>query len=531
MLKTLQILLTQQNNPSLDLYQVIIPIIPINPINPITPINAPTHKDHHQKRPNIMRKLLITLLLVFTGMTAITAQTRELHILSVNDMHATLDNMPMLAAIADSLRDIDKQTLIFSAGDNRTGDPVNDLYPIPTYPMTALMNLIGFDASALGNHEFDSAQKGLAKVVSTSNFPYLCANLKADAEFRIQTEPYRIFVIDGIKIGVLGVVQLGTKGLPDAHPDLLHGLSFTPVEETIRQYEWLRDKVDIYILLSHVGFEDDVVLAEKFPYFDLIIGGHTHTQLNGGELHNGVLVTQNENKLKLATYITLKVVDGKLVEKSAKNIDVKGFGRKNEVAESMVKFFASNPEFKRVLTTAEEFNNVEQLGCLMCDAIKEMLGADIALQNGGGVRLSKKEAGPFTVNDVLRLDPFNNQCVEMEVTGEEFKQMYISCFSNDSHDPPFVSGVRCELVADTLTRVAKDVRLFTPDGKKFNLKKKYRVVCNSYVAAICDSPRKDEGHGTGKRCSDLLIQYLDGHAPIDYRDVQRVTVIHTQSKK
>ncbi|MBP5507205.1 MAG: bifunctional metallophosphatase/5'-nucleotidase [Prevotella sp.] len=478
-----------------------------------------------------MRKLFISWLLVFTTLTSATAQTRDLHILSVNDMHATLGHMPMLAAIADSLRGIDKQTLVFSAGDNRTGDPVNDLYPIPSYPMTALMNLIGFDATALGNHEFDNGQKGLAQVISTSNFPYLCANLKASPEYRIQTEPYHIFVIDGIKIGVLGMVELGTKGLPDAHPDLLQGLSFTPVEETIRQYEWLRDKVDIYILLSHVGFEDDVALAEKFPYFDLIIGGHTHTQLKGGELHNGVLVTQNENKLKLATYITLNVENGKLVGKSAKNINIKSFPKKNEVAESMVEFFASNPEFKRVLTTAEEFDNLEQLGCLMCDALTETTGADIALQNGGGVRFSEKKAGPFTVNDVLRLDPFGNECIEMELTGEEFKKMYISCFTNDSHDPPFVSGVKCELVADTLTREAKDVRLYTLDGKKLNLKKKYRVVCNSYVAAICDAPRKDQGHSIGKRCSDLLIQFLDGHAPIDYRNVKRVTIVHSPGKR
>lgn len=477
-----------------------------------------------------MRKFLLTCLLAITGMGCMTAQTRDIHILSVNDMHATLDHMPMLAAIADSLRGVDKGTLVFSAGDNRTGDPVNDLYPIPSYPMTALMNLIGFDASTFGNHEFDSGQKGLEKVISTSNFPYLCANIEA-GPWHIQSVPYQVFVIDGVKVGVLGVVQVGVRGLPDAHPDYLRGFTFTQPEEAIRKYEWLRKEVDVYILLSHVGFEDDVALAEKFPYFDLIIGGHTHTQLKGGELHNGVLITQNENKLKLATLTTLQVKDGKVVGKQAENIDVKHFPVKNEAAKSLVRFFASNPEFKRVLTTAEsDFSNVEQLGSLMCDALRETTGADIALQNGGGVRLSKKKAGPFTVNDVLRLDPFDNQCVEMEVTGEEFRQMFLSCFTNDSHDPPFVSGVRCELFADTLKRVAKDVRIYTPDGKKLKKKKTYRVVCNSYVAAICDAPRNDQGHSIGKRCSDLLIQFLDGHAPLDYHDVKRVTVIHSAAK-
>ena len=364
-----------------------------------------------------MKKLFFLWLLAALTAMNVASQTRELHIISANDMHATLDKMPVLAAIVDSLRTVDKNLLVFSAGDNRTGNPVNDLYPIASYPMTSLMNFIGFDASALGNHEFDNKQEGLAKVISTSNFPYLCANMKADPALGIHTEPYHIYFVDGIKIGVLGVVEIGVRGIPSAHPDYLKGLSFIAPEEAIRQYEWLRNEVDVYILLSHIGFEEDVEMAKKFPYFDLIIGGHTHTQLDGGEMHNGVLVTQNENKLKKVTYTTLKMEGKKVVGKTAKNIVMKGFGSTNEVAAAMVDFFASNPEFRRELTTAtRDFPNTESLAVMMCDALIQVTGADLALANGGGVRLSDKKAGPFTVGDVLRLDPFDNQCVEMSVT-------------------------------------------------------------------------------------------------------------------
>ena len=98
-------------------------------------------------------KTIILVILTMMAMAGnIKAQQRQIHIVSANDMHATIDNMPMLAAIVDSLREIDNNTLVLSAGDNRTGNPINDLYSIPTYPMTALMNFIGFDASAFGNH-------------------------------------------------------------------------------------------------------------------------------------------------------------------------------------------------------------------------------------------------------------------------------------------------------------------------------------------------------------------------------------------
>ena len=80
---------------------------------------------------------------------------QTVHILAVNDMHATLENMPRLAAIADSLRNLYPSLLVLSAGDNRTGNPFNDMYKPSGYPMVALMNQIGFNASAVGNHDFD----------------------------------------------------------------------------------------------------------------------------------------------------------------------------------------------------------------------------------------------------------------------------------------------------------------------------------------------------------------------------------------
>ena len=104
---------------------------------------------------------------------------------------------------------------------------------------------------------------------------------------------------------------------------------------------------------------------------------------------------------------------------------------------------ASNPEFRRELTTAtRDFPNTESLAVMMCDALIQVTGADLALANGGGVRLSDKKAGPFTVGDVLRLDPFDNQCVEMSITGDEFCQMIVSCYENDDQQLPLIGGAK-----------------------------------------------------------------------------------------
>ena len=99
------------------------------------------------------RNCLLGLALLIA--TNVFGQKQEVHILAVNDMHATIEAFPKLAAIADSLRTLYPSLLIFSAGDNRTGNPLNDMYEVSSYPMVALMNQVGFNATAVGNHEFD----------------------------------------------------------------------------------------------------------------------------------------------------------------------------------------------------------------------------------------------------------------------------------------------------------------------------------------------------------------------------------------
>lgn len=87
------------------------------------------------------RKLwLLTVALLLA--VATFGEKREIHILATNDMHASIEYFPQLAAIVDSLRGIDPGLLVFSAGDNRTGNPMNDQYEIPSYPIVALMNLV-----------------------------------------------------------------------------------------------------------------------------------------------------------------------------------------------------------------------------------------------------------------------------------------------------------------------------------------------------------------------------------------------------
>ena len=465
----------------------------------------------------MMKKLLYSTLLMLVALT-VSAQKREVHILSINDPHAAIDRFPRLGYVADSLRALYPDLLILSAGDNRSGDPINDMFDIPAYPMVALMNQVGFHATAVGNHEFDSNQDGLARLINLSTFSTLCANMEPDAKWQMHVKPYQKFDVGGVMVGVLGITALGSMGTPESHPMRLTDIKFMDPLETIKKYEFLRKECDVVLLLSHLGYADDVKFSAELPWVDIIVGGHSHTQLKGGEMHNGILITQNNKSLKYATHSTL-VLDGKqITSKKAERIAIAGGQNINQTLAELVRYFSENPAFKRVLAVADTpFDNNEELGCMVCDAYMAETGADLSYQNAGGVRIDSHDAGNMTVGDVMKMDPFQNDAVEVSVTGKELVEMLISCYDNDKQRFPYVGGMTCDVTINPADGKIKKLVLLDKDGKKLNLKKTYRVVSNSYTVAVSPTKRADQGHSIGITTPDLIKNYLEHQGRISYQ--------------
>ena len=181
----------------------------------------------------------------------------------------------------------------------------------------------------------------------------------------------------------------------------------------------LRATCDVVLLLSHLGYTDDVKFSAELPWVDIIVGGHSHTQLNGGEIHNGILITQNMKSLLNATHSTLVLEDGKVVEKKAEAIAIAGQPGENKTVAELVRYFSENPAFKRALAIAETPMNKEELGCMVCDAYIEETGADLSYQNAGGVRSEQYETRDRTVGDVMEMDRWQNNAGEVCCTGKE----------------------------------------------------------------------------------------------------------------
>ncbi|MDO4191185.1 MAG: bifunctional UDP-sugar hydrolase/5'-nucleotidase [Bacteroidales bacterium] len=476
------------------------------------------------------RRIFILIIVAICNCLSLLAKRTEITIIVANDVHASIDKIPMLATLLDSIRSVNSNVLLFSAGDNRTGNPVNDKYPQPNYPMTFLMNQLGFNLSAIGNHEMDDGPEAFRTTINNSNFHYICANMHTPDSLRIFVDPYRIIEVDGVRIGVLGLIQINETGTPDIHPKNLNQVSFTMPKTEVEHYgPWLKQSTDVLLLLSHLGFDDDVAMSEFAPYFDVIIGAHSHTAVKENYMKNGVLITQNDSKLKTVSEIKLVVEDGHVIEKTSKVHNVAKH-KADENIKRTVDFFNDNETFKTVVaTTAHKFPNIQTLGSLICDAAKDFAATDFALQNGGGVRIDSLPAGPITLRDVYALDPFSNELYTLKITGAQLLQLLANAYIMDKYLPCFTAGFNYRLTTKKQSDgkiVVEKVEAWLPDGKKLNTKRIYSIVMNSYMVSMFKYGNPLEIKSTYTVSASVLIDYLKQKQHIEGPAEDRVVVVN-----
>ena len=241
-----------------------------------------------------------------------------LKIFHINDLHCNIhifaedySTIPVFSKIVNEVEKervlsknrSDTGVLFLSAGDDSTGSPLDHLTGYDgedfiCHPAYSAFSLAGIDATVLGNHDFDTGLQTLIKsIVNDAAFPVLSANLKHDGELDGLVYPGAIFVIKGVRIGIIGLTTPGQIRSRE-------GSSFSitnPLEAVEEFYDKLVPFCDSIIILSHLGYKlgstfatvkimGDMELASglKDQKIDLIIGGHTHDflNINGLELKN-----------------------------------------------------------------------------------------------------------------------------------------------------------------------------------------------------------------------------------------------------
>lgn len=452
-----------------------------------------------------------------------TAESREVVIVSVNDMHAALDQFPRFGFMVDSLRTLYPDLLLIGAGDNQSGNPINDYYVPKGYPIISLMNAVGFDYSTVGNHEFDSRQKTFGWLTQVASFPFLSANVYPDPKFGIRLLPSVIHALpSGVKVGLIGLLQLEEDGLPSTHPDWLDGIRFAYAQDVLPQYRSMRSSCDAVVLVNHLGLNEDKEMAKDNQWVDLIIGGHSHTLLEKPVMVGRVPITQAGSRLKCFNLIKLTIGD-RQVEKvlsESITIDPKAGGERKDLRD-MVNKFNDNPFFKEVIGEAKDaFPTFTSLGYFMADAHRATTKAEITFQNNGGVRMHSFPKGPITLLDVYTLDPFGNEMNTIELTPEEMNDLLVSNWSKEFETPIFASGIYMVYHIEKKSNKCTSVEFFTPDGKPLKKGHKYHVAYNAYMSGAYRFKHEGKYIGLGFNSGQSLERYIRGVKKVDsYRNV------------
>jgi 2',3'-cyclic-nucleotide 2'-phosphodiesterase (5'-nucleotidase family) len=229
-----------------------------------------------------------------------------------------------------------------------------------------------------------------------------------------------------------------------------------------------------------------------------------------------VLITQSGSHLKYATLVKLKVKNHKVVGKEAIVLDVNKVRKEKPEIKKLLNEFNDSPALNEPIAMAKtKFENPEELGCMMTDALREMSGADFAFQNTGGVRVNYLKKGPITVKDVYSIDPFNNDVVVYQMNGAQVKKFILNSYRKNGGFPSYVSGMTYT-VSDDGRSVWVNM-----DGANFSTNKVYKVAFNSYMASTVNIESEDEGRSMFKTSEEMIIDFLRKHKEVDYQGVVR----------
>lgn len=451
-------------------------------------------------------------------------------------------------------------TLLLDGGDVNTGVPESDTQDAE--PDFKGMKALGYDAMALGNHEFDKPLPVLAKQMQWAGFPMLSANIYKDGQ-RLY-KPYEVFERGGLKIAVLGLTTDDTRKMVD--PANIAGVEFrAPAQEAAKLLPELKGKAHVVIAATHMGhYPDgqrgvnapgDVEMARAVQGLDLIVGGHSQNPVcmleqNGAsrrneayvpgsacqpDRQNGTWIVQAHEwgkyvgradfvyangELKLERY-TLLPVNLKKTVKGADGKDMKQ-PYTEAIAEdaSMLALLQPYQDKGRaaldvVVGESDGLLNGKRedvrakptnLGVFIASVMRQKAKADVGIMNSGGVRDSLP-AGKLTYKDVLKVQPFGNMLAVVEFSGAELKAYLAAAakMSAGSGAFPQFSGVRLVIEKGVVTSALVGGKEIDPQGT-------YRLALNNFQANGGDGYPKLSNHpgyvNTGFVDADVMREYL-----------------------
>lgn len=519
---------------------------------------------------------------------ALTAGTAladfELNILHINDLHSRIEaisksdstcsaedaaanecfgGIARVKSAIDSRRaELEgKNVLTLDAGDQFQGSLFYTTYK--SAPIADFMNVIGFDAMAIGNHEFDDGPEELAKFIDALQFPMISGNTLAglDSPVADKFKPYIVKEFGDEKVAVVSVLATDTDETSSPGDSILFADEIGYLKEAVKEIE--AEGIDKIVLLSHVGYAKDKEIAAAVDGIDVIVGGHSHTLLsNTDEKAAGPYPTMVKNPAGtdvpiVQAYAYSKylgdltvVFDDSGVVKSAtgepKLLDAsvtpdEGFVAKvSELAGPIEEL-----KQKEIGETAEAIDGSREvcratectMGNLVADAMVDRLsdqGITIAIQNGGGLRASI-DAGTVTMGEVLTVLPFQNTLASFQLKGSDIVAALengVGQVEEGAGRFPQVSGLKytADLNKPAGSRITS-VEVKEGDGfVAIDPNKVYGVATNNYMRSGGDgysvfASGGQNAYDFGPGLETVVADYIAKNSPYKPYTDGRITVI------
>ena len=416
-------------------------------------------------------------------LTSCSDAQESIVILYENDVHCATEGYSKLAAMKDEMKGVYDHVGVVSGGDFAQGGTLGAVSK-GEYIIN-LMNKVGYDAIALGNHEFDYELSRLGELNALSNTKFISCNFTGVGEDISYFDPYTIVSYGDVKIAYIGITTPETiaSSSPAQFKNEDGELIYTFHEADM--YSLVQSNIDAVkaagadyvIALSHVGYDEsdelfDITdIIENTDGFDVVLDAHAHLVIEEKTLKDksgdDVLLSSTGTKFEYVGKLTItedglntELVETATYEKTDATVDA----YLAEINESYAEL--GNRVIGQSMVTLNDYdgdtrlvrNSETALGNFCSDALRVMMGADISFVNGGGLRAPIK-AGDITFNDIFSVFRYNNQVVTVEVTGQillDMLEMGVMNYPEENGSFPSMSGVTFSLNTSIPSSVKTD---------------------------------------------------------------------------
>ena len=494
-----------------------------------------------------------------------------LHILHTNDMHSRIESINRFDSTCNAEGEAEGKCFggvarVKSAIDAKkaslgnqnvvvldAGDPFQGSLFYTTYKGAAeaeFMEQMGYDAMAVGNHEFDDGPQGLADFIEKVSFPVVSGNLdlSSSAELKGKVENHVVLEVGGKKIGIVSALATDTVETSSPGADVVFQDEIEALQADVATLQG--EGVDMIIALTHVGLNKDLEIAGAVDGIDVVIGGHSHTLMSNDDAETPAYPTMVGDAAVAQAYAYTKYLghltvtfddDGNVTAASGDPMLLDASVEPNAAFLARIAEMGAPIEEMKTRVVAEAAEAIEggrdtcraqecPMGSLIADAMLDRVkdqGIEIAIQNGGGIRASI-DAGEITMGEVLTVLPFQNTLSTFQVPGAAIVAALengVGQIEDGAGRFPQVAGM--SYAFDVSKPAGERVSDVMVGGAPIDMDKVYGVVSNNYVrnggdgyAMFVDAAN---AYDFGPDLADVTAEYLAEQGPFTPYTDGRIT--------